>query len=345
MKVCELMKDSKIIDVARIANVSPATVSRVLNGSPLVTKETQNKVLKAIQELNYTPNAMGKQLRSRKTMTLGVVVLDIGISYHAEIIKGIEQKANAMNYKILICNSQNEKKKELEYLSLLQNRTVDGIILVAPMLSDGEIASFAGEGYAIGVIGRRLGHLNIPCSTTDNWKIGRDVVTHLAANGHRRIAFLNGYEEALDSIERLQGFKEGLAEAGLPFLPNLVERGDFSEDGGYAAFRRLWEESSDFTAVFAANDEMALGVYKACSEYGIAIPDRMAVVGVDNIRITNYVSPKISSVEQPLYELGGLLADKVIDQINGDLQPGQKDFVINSRLIVKGSSQKGADSI
>ncbi|AIQ68307.1 LacI family DNA-binding transcriptional regulator [Paenibacillus graminis] len=339
------MKDSKIIDVARIANVSPATVSRVLNGSPLVTKETQNKVLKAIQELNYTPNAMGKQLRSRKTMTLGVVVLDIGISYHAEIIKGIEQKANAMNYKILICNSQNEKKKELEYLSLLQNRTVDGIILVAPMLSDGEIASFAGEGYAIGVIGRRLGHLNIPCSTTDNWKIGRDVVTHLAANGHRRIAFLNGYEEALDSIERLQGFKEGLAEAGLPFLPNLVDRGDFSEDGGYAAFRRLWEESSDFTAVFAANDEMALGVYKACSEYGIAIPDRMAVVGVDNIRITNYVSPKISSVEQPLYELGGLLADKVIDQINGDLQPGQKDFVINSRLIVKGSSQKGADSI
>ncbi|MNI12063.1 Catabolite control protein A [compost metagenome] len=288
---------------------------------------------------------MGKQLRSRKTMTLGVVVLDIGISYHAEIIKGIEQKANAMNYKILICNSQNEKMKELEYLSLLQNRTVDGIILVAPMLSDGEIASFAGEGYAIGVIGRRLGHLNIPCSTTDNWKIGRDVVTHLAANGHRRIAFLNGYEEALDSIERLQGFKEGLAEAGLPFLPNLVERGDFSEDGGYAAFRRLWEESSDFTAVFAANDEMALGVYKACSEYGIAIPDRMAVVGVDNIRITNYVSPKISSVEQPLYELGGLLADKVIDQINGDLQPGQKDFVINSRLIVKGSSQKGADSI
>ncbi|OKP90470.1 LacI family transcriptional regulator [Paenibacillus helianthi] len=339
------MKDSKIIDVARIANVSPATVSRVLNDSPLVTKETQNKVLKAIQELNYTPNAMGKQLRSRKTMTLGVVVLDIGISYHAEIIKGIEQKANAMNYKILICNSQNEKMKELEYLSLLQNRTVDGIILVSPMLSDGEIASFAGEGYAIGVIGRRLGHLNIPCSTTDNWKIGHDVVTHLVANGHRRIAYLNGYEDALDSIDRLQGFKEGLAEAGLPFLPTLVDKGDFSEDGGYAAFRRLWEESSDFTAVFAANDEMALGVYKACSEYGIAIPDRMAVVGVDNIRITNYVSPKISSVEQPLYELGGLLADKVIDQINGDLQPGQKDFVINSRLIVKGSSQKGADSI
>jgi LacI family transcriptional regulator len=249
-----------------------------------------------------------------------------------------------MNYKILICNSQNEKKKELEYLSLLQNRTVDGIILVAPMLSDEEIAAFAGEGYTIGVIGRRLGHPNIPCSTTDNWKIGRDVVTHLAANGHRRIAFLNGYEEALDSIERLQGFKEGLAAAGLPFLSTLVEKGEFSEDGGYAAFCRLWEESGDFTAVFAANDEMALGVYKACSEYGIAIPDRMAVVGVDNIRITNYVSPKISSVEQPLYELGALLADKVIDQINGNLQQGQRNFMVDSRLVVKGSSQKGADS-
>lgn len=338
------MKDSKIIDVARIANVSPATVSRVLNDSPLVTKETKGKVLKVIQELNYTPNAMGKQLRSKKTMTLGVVVLDIGVSYHAEIIKGIQQRANVLNYKILICNSQNEKKKEREYLSLLQNRTVDGIILVAPMLSDGEIAAFAEEGYTIGVIGRRLGHLNIPCSTTDNWKIGRDVVTHLAANGHRRIAYLNGYEEVLDSIERLQGFREGLAAAGLPFLSNLVEKGDFTEDGGYAAFRRLWEEYGDFTAVFAANDEMALGVYKACTEYGISIPDRMAVVGVDNIRITNYVSPKISSVKQPLYELGALLAEKVIDQINGNLQPGQRDFMIDSKLVVKGSSQKGADS-
>jgi LacI family transcriptional regulator len=335
------MRDSKIIDVAQKARVSPATVSRVLNGSPLVTGKTQEKVMEAIRELNYTPNAIGKQLRSRKTMTLAVVVTDIGVSYNAEIIKGIENTANTLKYKILICDSQNEKEKELEFLSLLQNRTVDGLILVAPQLTDSEIKSFADEEYTIGLIGRRIDHPDIPCSFTDNHRIGLDVVEHLIRQGHQRIAFIGGYADAPDSYGRLEGYKEGLLQAGLPFLPELIDTGDFDEEGGYEAFKRLWAQNRDFTAVFTANDEMALGVYKACGELGVEIPERMAVVGVDNVRITNYVQPNISSVEQPLYEMGALLAGKLIDQMNGNLRAEQRLLKFDSTLVVKGSSGIG----
>lgn len=335
------MRDSKIIDVAHKANVSPATVSRVLNGSPLVTSKTQEKVLQAIRELNYTPNAMGKQLRSRKTMTLGVVVTDIGVAYNAEIIKGIENIANGLKYKILICDSQNEKEKELEFLSLLQNRTVDGLILVTSQLSDPEILSFADQDYAIGLIGRRIEHPFIPCSFTDNISIGKEVVQHLMERGHRLIAFINGYADAPDSIERLQGYKEQLEQAGLSFEPELIDGGDFNEQGGYEAFKRLWSNNEEFTAVFTANDEMALGVYKACAELGISIPNDIAVVGVDNIRITNYVEPKISSVEQPLYAMGALLAEQLIEQMNGSVRAESQQFMLASTLVVKGSSAKG----
>ncbi|MGG1311415.1 MULTISPECIES: LacI family DNA-binding transcriptional regulator [Cohnella] len=332
------MKDSKIIDVARRANVSVATVSRVLNASHLVSPKTKEKVLKAIEEMNYTPNALAKNLRSRKTMTLGVVVSDILVAYYAEIIKGIENTANSLQYKILICDAQNQKEKEQEYMSLLMNRTVDGMILVTPKLSNKEIAAYADNGYTIGLIGRFIDHPNIPCAYTDNVKMAKEVVNHLIGQGHEKIAFLSGYADAIDSYERLEGYMKALRDAGMPFIPDLIENGNFNEEGGYAAFKRLKEKNIDFTAVFAANDEMALGVYKACRELSIEIPRQMAVVGVDNNRITKYVTPKMSTVEQPKYTMGALLAEKLIDQMNDNAFSDKRAFKVDSKLLIRESS-------
>lgn len=334
------MKDSKIIDVARQANVSPATVSRVLNGSHLVNAKTVEKVQQVIRELHYIPNNMGKQLRSRKTMTVAVVVSDIRVSYYAEIIKGIENMANSLHYKVLICDAQNQKPKELEFLSLLMNRTVDALILVTPNLSDQEIAWYADNGYAIGLIGRRIEHHLIPCSFTDNVKLAEEVILHLVGQGHCKIAFLSGYIDATNSVERLEGYMKALQKSGISFDPDLVENGDFSEEEGCEAFNRLRSYRDDFTAIFAANDEMALGVYKACAAMGISIPDQLAVVGVDNIRLTNYVVPRISSVEQPLYAMGAVLAEKLIDQINDNTWADNRIFKVDARLVVKESSQR-----
>ncbi|MFB9329884.1 LacI family DNA-binding transcriptional regulator [Paenibacillus aurantiacus] len=332
------MKEPTIMDVARQAGVSVATVSRVLNGSTLVNASTQEKVMEVVRSMHYTPNAIGKQLRSQKTMTIAVVVPDISITYCVEIIKGIENTANPLHYKIIICDAQNKPEKEREFMTLLVSRTVDALILVTPSQTDAELATYADNGYTLGVIGRDTGHDAIPCALTDNVKLTRQVMTHLIGQGHTRIAFLSGFATAIDNYERLEGYMKGLQEARLPFMPELVDNGDFTEEGGYAAFMRLWERNTGLTAVFAANDEMALGVHKACGELNIPIPDRMAIVGVDNSRLTNYVRPQISSVEQPLQTMGVLLAGKLIDQMNANEQAGRRIFKIDSILVVKGSS-------
>jgi len=332
------MNDNRIIDVATRAKVSVATVSRVLNGSSLVSEKTKQRVLDVIRDMNYTPNAAAKTLRSRRTMTIGVVVSDIEVSYYAEIIKGVENTANALHYNVIICDAQNQKEKEQGYVSLLLNRTVDAMIFVTPMITSQEIIALVDGGYNVAVIGRNIEHERIPCMYTDNVKIAKDVVNHLIEQGHERIAFLSGYADATDSYERLEGYMKALRDAGLPFAPELIDNGNFNEDGGYQAFHRLLAKQAKFTALFAANDEMALGVYRACRELDIAIPKQLAVVGVDNIRITKYVTPSMSTVEQPKYTMGALLAEKMIDQMNENVFHDKRVFCVESKLLVREST-------
>jgi LacI family transcriptional regulator len=330
--------DMKIIDVAKRAGVSPATVSRVLNESTLVKEKTKQMVMRAIEELGYFPNAAAKQLRSQKTMTIGVVVTDINISYNAEIIKGIENLAHPRKYKVLICDSDNQKEKEQDYLSLLMDRTVDGMIFVAPHLTDQILIDLAERNYSIGLIGRYIKHDKIPCAYTDNVKFSKEVVEHLIERGHREIAFLSGYADVVDSYERLEGYIKALRDRLIPFRPELIESGNFNEEGGYEAIKRLFAKKISFTAVYAANDEMALGVYKACRELGMDMPKQLAIVGVDNDRICKYIHPTLSTVNQPKYTMGALVAEKLIDQMNHNEFANQREFKVGSQLIIRESS-------
>ncbi|WP_027094683.1 LacI family DNA-binding transcriptional regulator [Cohnella thermotolerans] len=330
--------DIKIVDVANKAGVSPATVSRVLNGNSYVKSKTREKVNQAIADLGYHRNDVAKNLRSQKSMTIGVIVPDVNSSYFAEIIKGIENMAYSRKYRVIICDAENQKEKELEYLNLLMSRTVDGMILATPALPDEEIVRYSDKGYAIAVIGRHIEHAEIPCIYTDNVKFSKQVVDHLVGLGHRDIVFLSGYAEAVDSFERLEGYLKGLKEHQIPFRPELVENGNFNESGGYEAMKRLLDKKVKFTAVYAANDEMALGVYKACREAGIRIPEEIAVVGVDNNRISKYLTPTLSTVNQPKYAMGAVIAEKLIDQLNEDAFSDKRVFKVDSELIVRGST-------
>jgi LacI family transcriptional regulator len=337
-KDAENLMDMKIIDVAKRAGVSPATVSRVLNQSPLVKEKTKHKVIQAIDELGYFPNAAAKQLRSQKTMTIGVVVTDINISYNAEIIKGIENIAHPRKYKVLICDSDNQKEKEYDYLSLLMDRTVDGMIFVAPHLKDQVLIDLSEKNYSIGLIGRYIKHSKIPCAHTDNVKFSKEVVEHLIERGHREIAFLSGYADVVDSYERLEGYIKALRDCQISFRPELIESGNFSEEGGYEAIKRLFSKNIQFSAVYAANDEMALGVYKACRELGMNLPNQLAIVGVDNDRICKYIKPTLSTVKQPKYTMGALISEKLIDQMNENEFANQREFKVDSQLIIREST-------
>ncbi|WP_028559388.1 LacI family DNA-binding transcriptional regulator [Paenibacillus pinihumi] len=330
--------DAKIIDVAAKAGVSPATVSRVLNQGSSVTAKTRSKVMKAIDELNYRPNAAAKNLRLQKSLSIGVIAQDINNAYFTEIIKGIENMAYARKYKVFICDAENQADKERDYLSLLMDRTMDGVIMITPQLSDEEICEVVDKGYHIAVIGRNVEHPKVPCIYTDNVKFSRQVVEHLVEYGHRDIVFLSGYPEATDSYERLEGYLKALKDNHIPFRPELVENGDFNETGGYEAMERLFAKKLTFTAVFAANDEMALGVYRACEERGIAIPGQLAVVGVDNNRISKYLTPRLSTVNQPKYTMGAIIVEKLIDQMNENQFEDKRVFTVDSELLVRTSS-------
>ncbi|MCY9693594.1 LacI family DNA-binding transcriptional regulator [Paenibacillus alginolyticus] len=328
----------KIIDVATRAGVAPATVSRVLNDSSKVTPKTRDKVMKIINELGYQPNAAAKNLRSQKTMTIGVIVPDISNSYFSEVIKGIENIAYSKKYKVVICDTENNEEKELEFLNLLTTRTIDGVIMVAPMLANEVILQIADNGYAIGIVGKQIDHDRIPCIVTDNVKFSMKVISHLVELGHREIAFINGSAHAVDSYDRLEGYLKALREHHIPFRPELIEIGNFNETGGYEAIHRLFAKKIPFTAVYSANDEMALGVYRACSELGIQIPMQLAVVGVDNNRISKYITPPLSTVNQPKYTMGALLVEKLIDMMNENEYAENRVFKVDSELLIRGSS-------
>lgn len=330
--------DIKISDVALKAGVSPATVSRVLNNNACVNAQTKEKVLEVIRELGYRPNAAAQNLRSQKTMTIGVIVPEINNSYFAEIIKGIENKAYAEKYKVIICDTENHKEKELEFINLLLNRTVDGMILVTPLMPEEEIKRIVDMNYCIGVVGRHIEHQKVHCVFTDNVKLSKEVVRHLIDQGHRRIVFLSGYADAIDSYERLEGYMKALRDEHIPFAPELIENGNFNERGGYEAMKRLFGKKIGFTAVYAANDEMALGVYKACSEAGLLIPDEIAVVGVDNNRIGRYISPKLSTVDQPKIRMGRAIVEKLLHQLERDAVSEDRVLILESELIVRESS-------
>jgi LacI family transcriptional regulator len=330
--------DIKIIDVARAAKVSPTTVSRVLNNNPVVKAKTREKVLKVIEELNYVPHAAAQNLRRQRTMMIGVVVTDIRGAYHSEIIKGIQSRAAETQYKVLICDTQDNRDIELEYLRMLTDRSVDAMILVASLLSKQEVQEFVERGYPLGVIGRSIEHPNILKVYTNNVEAAQEAVTHLIEQGHRDIVFMSGDARAIDSYDRLEGYIRALRDNEIPFRPELVENGNFSEQEAYNAMRRLWDKGLQFTAVFCANDEMAIGVYRACRERGVRIPDQMAVVGVDNERISQFLMPPLSTIDQPKFEMGRTIADHLIRHMNGESLDDRRVTVLPSKLIIRQSS-------
>ena len=337
-------KDIKLKDVAKLANVSPSTVSRVINEKTIVSEKTRKKVLKAISELSYVPNALAQNLRSQRTNTIGVIVSDIRVNYYAEIIKGIQNRAYSEKYRVIICDTENDKEKEEEYLKLLLDRSVDGLILVTSKLSDTEIIDIAEKGYSVGVIGRNINHNEILDVSTNNMDVAKQAVEHLINQGNEGVAFLSGYSHSNDNYDRLEGYIKALKANGIPFKPELVEVGNFSEDGGYEAISKLFKKDVPFSAVFCANDEMALGVYRACREHNLNIPKDLSVVGVDNIRTSHYLQPPLSTIYQPNYDMGGILARKMIEKMQNKVPTKVDETLLESKLLIRGSSLKSSES-
>ncbi len=304
----KLMNNITIYDVAREANVSMATVSRVVNGNPNVKPATRKKVSEVIDRLGYRPNAVARGLASKKTTTVGVIIPDISSIFYAELARGIEDIATMYKYNIILSNSDENKDKEFHLLNTMLGKQVDGIVFMGGHITEEHVKEFKNSPVPIvlaGSIQEGDGH-EIPSVNIDYEAAAFDAVAMFANKGHKRIAFVVGNVNEPINQKKLAGYKRGLIAVNLPYDENLIVEGDYTYDSGIECFDKLVEEAEKPTAIIVGADEMALGIVHAAQDNGTNVPEYFEVISFDNTRLTLMVRPQITTIVQPLYDIGAV---------------------------------------
>jgi LacI family transcriptional regulator len=296
-----------IYDVAREANVSMATVSRVVNGNPNVKPVTRKKVLEVIERLGYRPNAVARGLASKKTTTVGVIIPDISNIFFAELARGIEDIATMYKYNIILSNSDQNKEKELHLLNTMLGKQVDGIVFMGGNITADHVEEFEKSPVPIVLAGSIEETEKIPSVNIDYEAAVFDSVTEFIEKGHKNIAFVVGpLHEPKNTEKKLKGYRRALQEAGITYNEDLVFEGDYTYDSGIEAFDKLVELSEKPTAILVGSDEMALGVVHGAEDKGYQIPKDFEVITSDNTRLSLMVRPQLTTVVQPLYDIGAV---------------------------------------
>ncbi|WP_313799502.1 catabolite control protein A [Cytobacillus sp.] len=296
-----------IYDVAREANVSMATVSRVVNGNPNVKPATRKKVLEVIDKLGYRPNAVARGLASKKTTTVGVIIPDISSTFFAELARGIEDIATMYKYNIILSNSDQNLDKELHLLNTMLGKQVDGIVFMGGNITSELVEEFEKSSVPIVLAGSIEESEKIPSVNIDYEQATYDAIHSFIEKGHKEIAIAIGpLVEPINREKKLAGYKRALAEAGIQFKEDFVVEGDYTYDSGIEVIEKLLEQSTKPTAIFSGSDEMALGVVHGAEDRGYNIPDDFEVISSDNTRLSLMVRPQLTTVVQPLYDIGAV---------------------------------------
>ncbi|MBN8192017.1 catabolite control protein A [Bacillus sp. NTK074B] len=296
-----------IYDVAREANVSMATVSRVVNGNPNVKPATRKKVLEVIDRLGYRPNAVARGLASKKTTTVGVIIPDISNIFYAELARGIEDIATMYKYNIILSNSDQNVEKELHLLNTMLGKQVDGILFLGGHISEEHVQEFERSPVPIVLAGAVEETNKIPSVNIDYKAASFDAVSELLEKGHKRIGFVSGpFHDTINMKFKLEGYREALAKAGVEYSDDLVVEGEYTYDSGLEAWQKFSALPDKPTAIFVGNDETALGVVHGAQDQNVSIPEEVEVISFDNTRLALMVRPQLTSVVQPLYDIGAV---------------------------------------
>ncbi|OUM88823.1 MAG: catabolite control protein A [Bacillus thermozeamaize] len=296
-----------IYDVAREAGVSMATVSRVVNGNPNVKPSTRKKVMETIERLGYRPNAVARGLASKKTTTVGVVIPDISNPFYAEVTRGVEDIAKMYHYNIILGNSDQQKPKELDLINTFLEKQVDGLLFMGREITPEHEEVFDSAHVPIVLCATRDEKRRFPAVNINHRLAASEATHHLIEGGHRRIALIGGpLEDPQRGRAKFEGYREALETADLPFDEQLVRIGDYRYDSGFAAMQELLAIPEPPTAVFCVSDEMAVGAIHAIQEHGLRVPEDIEVIGYDNIPLASMVRPKLTTIGQPMYDLGAV---------------------------------------
>lgn len=296
-----------IYDVAREAGVSMATVSRVVNGNPNVKPATRKKVMDAIQRLGYRPNAVARGLASKRTTTVGVIIPDISSLFYAELARGIEDIANMYKYNIILCNSDQKLDKEIHLVNTLLEKQVDGLLFMGSQITDEHIQVFRTSDTPIILLATKDPDNEFPSVSIDYKQATYDAAKFLIERGHRRVGYISGpLEDPLAGQLRLEGYRSALEEHNQEMEHDLITLGDYRYNSGYKATEHLFNLQNPPTAILALSDEMAVGSIHFYQDHGLSIPDDVEIIGFDNTRLTTMVRPQLTSVVQPMYDIGAV---------------------------------------
>lgn len=290
-------------DVARLAGVSPATVSRILNGSAVVAEDKRQAVEAAIAQLGFKPNLSARGLRSGSSMTIGVLTQELESPHYTAAVKGIDEGLIGSGYAPVVVPGHWNPDEENERARLLISRHVDALAIVGGSLSDDQVLEFA-SALPVAITGRQLSGPRLVSFDTDQREGGRLAAAHLIALGHRRIAQITGLPDRVDARQRAEGFMLAHAQAGLAVDPRLIVQGNFQEQGGEAAMNELLARDLPFTAVVCGNDQTLFGARLALMRRGLRVPDDISLVGFDDLPIARYMTPPVTTVRQPMFDIG-----------------------------------------
>lgn len=321
-----------IIDVAKLAGVSTATVSRVINNTGKVRLATRKKVMKAVNELNFSPNVSAQILQSKQSKTIGMVFPDASSLYFSEIIRGICNYVNQFGFQIIIGSAHDEEEELKTAVRFLNGHTVGGLVIMAPSSKNEELFALpinhSTPVVFISVPPVKAGTTSI---VLDNFKISIEMTKHLLKLGHRDIAFIHGSSHNYDSRRRYAGYVKALEDNGIVINPEYSVEGNFTEDSGYKACLKIIEVTPRPTAIFAANDAMAIGAIEAVKDSGLRVPEDIAIVGFDDISTSQYMTPSLTTVRVPLFDLGQIVGKTLLQKIDSNMD---KHIAVAERIVI-----------
>lgn len=327
-----------IKDIAKKANVSIATVSRVMNNkADSMREETKQRVLDIIKEYKYQPNTIARSMITKKTATIGLIIPDVRNPFFPELVRGVEDFTKKNNYSLFLCNTDGDIEREKEYFNLMMEKSVDGIIYTHAYGGIDNLVNVNNK-VPIVLLDRGGDDQSFSGVYMENKRGGYLATKHLIELSHERIGCITGPEDIGNSKDRLKGYKRALTEAGISINPEFIKVGDYQMEGGYEAAKQLLKEK-EVSAIFVFNDLMAFGVYQAAQELGLNIPDDLSVVGFDNIKYNRLLNPKLTTVEQNKYKMGELATEMLLNEIKSGKDKKKESIYLEPKLVIGESTR------
>lgn len=326
-----------IKDVAKRVGVSTATVSHVINKTRFVSEELTAKVLKAIRELNYQPNAIARSLVKRKTHTIGIIISDILNPFYTAIVRGVEDVTYKSGYNVVLCNTDEDPEKEMLYIQILMEKRIDGLVISTAFQDGGHPLLSQLKGIPLVTVVRKIKNLASDAVLGDNSGGVYKAIDYLIQLGHRRIGIISGPTGLSSGAERLAGYKKALESHQIPIESHWIKIGDFKKESGYSLTKELFELSPLPTALFVTNNQMTIGALQALTELKIRIPEDISFVSFDDMEWYSFLNPPITTVEHSPYQMGKKAGEMLVRRISKK-EGRPKRVLFPSKLVVREST-------